>query len=340
MTRHGVTILVSLSAALGACNMHVQDEVAEFRNGVPRRETITVQVPASRDQTVVGAHTVEQQQALRGDTAEFYQLTYNVTHLINGGALFVGLLVKAVIAHPPTTIADDTATWGPWSDALEPVAWKVTITKIGDHKFQYAFLGRPKHDPGADFVTVLAGTHTAAVDDGGNTLEGYGAGSFTLDWDARNTLPLPPRTVAGALKDTGKAHYTYSRPGAGAVASIDAQFRGVRDNDTGNTIDVDYLYTRQPAGSGTMDFTWAAPAWLGKPAGTWGVRSRWTSGGAGRSDVVAVNAEMPAGVKVTECWDERFASVFLSVPFAPAASYGVEADCAFTTAEYTTLPLK
>lgn len=337
MSRQTIAMLagVALGSLSAGCQLTADDAASEFRNGVPRKETVEVKVPTSgRAQAL----TLEsQEQALRGEIAGLYKLTYGVTHLINGGAFFVGALVKAVLRYPPTEMGDGHATWGPWSEPLEPIAWKVTITRVGDHQYQYAFQGRPKHDAGAPFITVLAGTHTAAVDDGGDPVEGFGAGSFTLDFDARNMLPLPPRARDGKLEDVGKAHYSYARPQPGTTAEIAAQFRQVRDEETDRLVDVDYLYGQMPGGPGSMEFTFAAPASMAMAAGRWAVKSRWTQAGAGRSDVRATSADLPTPLTASECWDQSFRSLFFGALWEPASGWGTEAECVFKTAEFSSL---
>src|SRR4051812_12842046 len=109
MTRHNLLLgsaLASLSLA-AACH-RPGEEAEEFRRGVPTQETVTATVPGQTGQAL----TVEGAIALRRPTAESYKLTYGVTGLINGGALFVGTLVRAVLCFPATTIQGDTAIWG------------------------------------------------------------------------------------------------------------------------------------------------------------------------------------------------------------------------------------
>jgi hypothetical protein len=238
--------------------------------------------------------------------------------------------VRTVVAFPPTSLSGDTAVWGPFSGDLDPIMWKVTVDRVGEHKFQYRFEGQPKANPAAPFVTVLAGTHTAALDGSGVPMEGFGVGSFTLDWDARATLPLPNPDEAG------KAHYVYSRL-PGDTTTVDAQFMQVRDKDTRKLVDVDYGYTRAAVGGGTMDFTYTAAAQLGMPAGRWAVRSRWVAGGAGRSDARAREATADP-VTVSECWNQSFLSTYFKVSAVAFIGYGDEAsDCAFPTAEFSKL---
>lgn len=325
MTRHVTLALAAFTLASTVGCQEADDPADEFRQGVPRRETVSVVVPnAGRAHTEVG-------QALRGETAGLYRLTYGVTHVINGGALFVGALVKGVLQFSPTTITGDTAVWGPWEEALEPIAWRVTVTRVAADTYSYKFDGRPKGQPSAPFVTVLSGTHTPAVSATGARRDGFGAGEFTLDWDARNSLPSPNP------EEVGKAKYVYSRVSPTSDAEIRAEFRQVLDREKGTLSDVDYRYVRQPSGAGSMEFTHDAAAQNMMPAGRWAVHSRWTRTGAGRSDVKATRTDVPTPVNASECWNEEFQSTYLTASWAPAATSGSPADCAFPTAEYSSL---
>jgi hypothetical protein len=326
MTRYIVGLLL-LAAPLSACRPPL-DEVDEFRRGVPTQETVKVTVPgdSSGQKLTVESH----QQALRGTVADYAKLTWAVSTVINGGGLFIGLLVRVIIAFPPTSIAADTAVWGPWASNTEDVTWKMTVHRVGEHQFEYRLEGQPKGNMGAAWVTVLAGTHTAALDAQGDPMEGFGTGSFTLDNDARQTLP------GAKPNDVGKAHYTYSRL-LGATATVDAQFMQIRDNDTGKLVDVDYSFTHAASGGGTMDFTHNAAAQLGMPAGRYAVRSRWQKGGAGRSDARAMEAGGQP-VTVSECWNTNFLSMYLKLSAVGFIGYGDEAtDCVFATAEFSKL---
>jgi hypothetical protein len=309
----------------------------EFRSGIPRKETVEMVVPAAgQGQATTRAGTqalaVERQaQALRGETADFYKLTYGVSHLVNGGGALVLLLVKAVTSHPPTSIDANGAVWGPWTGDLEPITWKVTVTRgTGDHQYHYSFEGKAKGGPDAGYVTVLSGAHTAAVDSQGDPIEGFGRGDFVLDWDERAKLPL------ANPKEMGQARYVYSRMSLAQVIEVKAEFRKVRDDDTGKVVDVDYEYVKQPGAGGSMEFSHHAPPGMGAPAARWTVKSRWRAGGAGRSDVRAMGGDLPPGATATasECWDASFASTYLRASWAPLFGYGTETtDCVFPTAE-------
>jgi hypothetical protein len=214
--------------------------------------------------------------------------------------------------------------------------WKVTITRkgaLGEHNFDYKFEGRPSTDAAAAWVTILSGHHTAALDAEGNPIEGFGSGTFLLDFDARNTLPAPNE------RDIGSAEYTYSRPDKVNTATINAKFRKVWDDDRKKKQDVDYAYSKRPGNGGTMDFTTSGVA--GDHANAkWSVRSRWEQTGAGRCDVKATAPELSTPITASECWSTSFKSMYLRAGWNPAAGYGDEAtDCVFPSAEYSSLSL-
>jgi hypothetical protein len=309
------------------CHPAASDPVQDFRSGVPRQETVTVDGPSKQGQAL----TVDvQSQSLRGGLADSAALTVGVTAVINGGALFVGALVKAVVLEvEPTSITGDTAVWGPFAAGLDPVTWKVTVTKVAEHQFQWRFDGRPRLQPAAPFVTVLSGTHTAAADANGDNIAGFGDGSFTIDWEARATLPLPDPHQAGM------ASYSYSRQ-PGAATTVSAQFRQVLD-DKDRKVDIDYAYHRQAGQGGSVDFVDSAAAQAGMPAGRWSFRTRWLAGGSGRTDARGTTMS-GAAVTASECWNAAFLSTFLVHSWDPAAGYGSEAaDCSFPSADYSSL---
>ncbi|MBN2575364.1 MAG: hypothetical protein JXP73_12445 [Deltaproteobacteria bacterium] len=319
----------SLVLAAAAC--HPLDKAgSEFATGVPRQQTVAMSVPGSGAKAL----TVESSsRALEGQTAEWYRITRAVSVTVNAGAIAVGTLVRLVTDYPATSVGFDTAVWGPWQGPLDPIEWMVTITRVAAHQYQYKFEGRDKHQPTAPFVTVLSGVHSPGLDGLGNEMEGFGTGSFTLDWDARATLPAPDANV-------GKANYVYDHMGPGQVINISAQFRQVKDDDhPGRLVDADYVFVQNPGAEGSMDFTYNVPADATSTEGVGKVRSRWLWSGAGRSDVTVTATDLPQTYTLTECWDINYASTYKSVPLStnPADNYGSEATCAFAAAEYPTL---
>jgi hypothetical protein len=327
MTR--IVACCSVALALSACQP-IDKAGSEFATGVPRQETVAMAVPGSSAKAL----TVEgSTRALEGQTAEWYQITRAVSATVNGGALAVGALVRLITDYPATSVTPDSATWGPWQGPLDPVEWKITITRMAPHQYQYKFEGRDKHDSTAAFVTVLSGVHTPGLNERGHEMEGFGAGTFTLDWNARATLPAPDNNV-------GTANYTYDHQGPGQVVDIKAQFRQVKDDKRPNKlVDADYAFVQNPGSVGSMDFIYDVPADAVSAGGLAKVRSRWQWDGAGRSDVTATSTDLTLTYTLSECWNVNYASTFKSVPLSTAAAdnYGSEATCAFATPEYSTL---
>jgi hypothetical protein len=324
-------IVACCSLALAAASCQPFDKAgSEFATGVPRQETVAMSVPGSSAKAL---EVEGSSYALEGQTAEWYIVTRAVSATVNGAALAVGALVRLVTDYPATTVSKDSAVWGPWQGPLDPVEWKVTITRIAPHQYQYQFDGRDKHDLTAAFVTILSGMHTAGLDALGNEKEGFGAGYFLLDWNARATLPAPDNNV-------GTARYTYDHLSSGQVVNITAEFRQVKDdNQPGKLVDVDYAFVQNPGAEGSMDFLYNVPVDASSAGGLGKVRSRWLWSGAGRSDVRVTTTDSTLTYEVSECWDINYTSTYKSVPLSTSATdnYGSESACAFPIADYSSL---
>ena len=333
----GSLALVLVSSSLAGCGMREDDgDVADdFRNGIPRKETVELQVPgAARGQALTDG-SAEIAFSVKGQTADLYNLTRAVSGIVNGGGAFTLALVKLIILHPPTQVSADSAVWGPWTgDALDPISWKLTVNRTAAHQYAYELAGRPRGDANAAFITVLSGTHKPALGLRGRPLEGFGEGTFKLDWNARKMLPAPDDNV-------GVAEYRYARANPAATVEVDAEFKQVKDRERpGQLVDVSYRYRSTPSAGGSMEFVHTAPATSPRAGARLAAKSRWIGSGAGRTDVRAVGGDLPAGVNATwnECWDSSFASAYQQMSWDPSKSYGVEAtDCPFTGAEYSNL---
>jgi hypothetical protein len=326
-TSLGMVVVASMSISAG-CGLPDQEAADEYRNGVPRNETVKVVVPESA--------TAGRALTLQGQTAELYQLTRAASNIVNGGAGLTLVLVKTIVGFPPTTVSADSATWGPWTGALEPVTWKLTVNRVAQGKYAYVLAGRARGDITGPFTPVLSGNHNPAVDGRGRPMEGFGEGDFVLDWDARRTLPMPDDD------NVGRVTYHYARPDVAGAVVVNAEFRQVRDKDRpGQLVDLSYRYSSVNATGGSMEFVNTAPMTLAKPGSRLAVKSRWTAAGAGRSDVRATGGDLPAGTTAqwNECWNgATFASTYQAVSWDPSKNYGVEAtNCAFPSAEYSAL---
>jgi hypothetical protein len=332
--------VVMMASVVAGCGLAEEEGADEFRNGVPRNETVKVVVPESapNQRALTTADTSSSQNALtvKGQTSELYQLTRAASRIVNGGAGFTLVLVKTIVSFPPTTVTVDSATWGPWTGALDPVTWRLTVTRVAQGKYDYVLAGRARGDLTGNFIPVLSGSHTPAVGPLGRPIEGFGTGDFTLDWDARRMLPMPEDD------NVGKVTYHYERPDLNGPVVVNAEFRRVRDKDRpGQLVDLSYRYQSSPTG-GAMEFVNTAPMTAANAGSRLAVKSRWTAAGAGRSDVRATGGDLPVGTTAqwNECWSGNaiFASTFQFVSWDPSKNYGTEAsDCAFPVAEYSAL---
>lgn len=333
--------LLFTALVLTGCGRGVATE-SEFRSGLPTKEMVQVKSPDTQS-TGIGQRqsrlsSGEVNALAQNQESSFYELTRGATAIVNGSTLAVLGLVNGVTQYTPTSISGETAVWGPHSEALQKNSWKLSVTRTADNTYSYTLSAKDKNDANADFVDVLTGSQTAAVDDKGDALAGFGHGQFTLNWDKIATLPDHDANV-------GSLTVTYARPDATSAVTVAAHFSQIKDdNDPSKRIDVDYGYASTPGQGGQFDFKEIADAY--HPAGsskleTLTIRSRWQETGAGRSDIKLAGGDLPGEATVNDCWDTHFLSQFMRTsydPFNKDTNYGTEAtSCAFTSADYSSL---
>ncbi|HLL56045.1 MAG TPA: hypothetical protein VK447_20960 [Myxococcaceae bacterium] len=316
MKRLSAAIVVALS--LTAC----QRPGDEFREGLPKEDMVKLNVPANSSNALTDG-TGQSQHELKGDTAGLYVLTRGATVIVNGGAVAVLGLVKAITNHPPTSLKENSAVWGPHTEALSPTTWKLTVTRTAARDFTYALEGKAKTAADSAYVVVLSGSHKAG------SVRDTGTGTFLLDWDRLQTLPEHDDNV-------GTAQFDYSRDPSGAV-TVTTHFTQVKDGASTHRIDADYRYASQSHG-GTFEFSTQKDMGGGTAKERLTIKSRWKPTGAGRSDVKASGGDFSTAATVSECWDTSFKSQYLNVSYEASQNYGTEAtDCAFVGAEFSTL---
>lgn len=304
-------------------------EVDQFRDGTPSKAMVEINLPSKTTSGLEAEDEVAQTgQAARGDRSDMYALTRGATALVNGGAVAILGLIKAITDHQPTSFHGNVAVWGPHTEDLSPNTWRLTVTRTGQNNFSYALEAKAKTAADSAYVAVLTGTHTAG------DAQDVGSGEFLIDWDRAQTLPEHDNNV-------GTADITYSRNAAGAVV-VSAQFRQVKDGASGLKVDADYRYSSaSPGQGGSFDFaTFKNLGDASQPAlEKLTIRSRWLATGAGRADVKASGGDLgTATATANECWDINFASQYLAASWDSSAGYGTEAtDCAFSSASYSDL---
>ena len=320
--------LLCAALVVVGCGRASQEE--SFRAALPTKDLVEVKAPKSGSQALAAeVHG----QAGQGQTSDLYQLTRAATVTVNGGTFAVLALLDAVTKFQPTSIQGDTAVWGPHTDAQSPNTWKLTVKKTGANTYSYTLDAKGKTEADSAFRTVLSGKHTARTDGSGEPVAGFGSGDFTLDWDKAATLPEHDNNV-------GKMTVTYSRKDDTSPATLDADFRNVKDgNDATKRVDVRYGYKATPNAGGEFDFVLLSNMFgsLSTPERL-SIKSRWQQTGAGRSDVKLSGGDLPGTAEVNECWDATFASRYLRASYDPRLGYGTEAtDCVFNAAVYSAL---
>ena len=131
------TLMLCASLAIVGCGNAQEDE---FREGLPTKEQVTVKEPGKS----AGQSLQVEDGAVfafdKGQTSDFYKLTRGATLSVNGGTAWVLNLIEEVTKHTPTSIEGDVAVWGPYTDALSPNTFKVTVTRVNIQNIK----GKPK----------------------------------------------------------------------------------------------------------------------------------------------------------------------------------------------------
>jgi hypothetical protein len=327
-------LAIGAGAVLFGCGGSGTATLSDFRSGLPSSDAAAIQVPDSsgafKAAPVDAGGAQAYAMAEAGATAGTYVITRGVTVAVNGGTLFVLGVMKAITDQQPTTFDGNTAVWGPWTGSLSPTTWKLTVLKTGDHTYSYALEGKAKGAADSDYVVVLSGTHTPALDENGVPQKDFGQGTFLVDWDQAQTLPEHGNEV-------GTAAFTYAHPSATADASVDVAFTGTRRVSGVGTTDASYHWQQTPAGDGEFSFSTDGNI-DADPNGTFedlAIHSRWQADGAGRADVIASGGSLPSDATMSECWSQLFQSTYLAESFDAQAGYGDEAaDCAFPDASF------
>jgi hypothetical protein len=333
---------VILGAAVAAVGCGKIDD-NEFAASVPTRDTVALVVPAPSASgamaTSASAGVTVKTGALQGQVAKDYQLTAAVVTVVNGATGAILDLIKGVTLYPPTSVSGDTAVWGPFTDPLSANTYRLTVTHTAPHVFDWKLDGRAKTASDDTFVTVLSGEHTRALDAAGQPLEGFGSGTFTLDWDNADMLPQHDSNV-------GQVAFTYSRTSPTATVTDDVTFTNVLDScdpttcsTHGQIFDAIYDYTSTPGSGGDLQYG-ANENFVATTAAleTLSLHSRWQEDGAGRTDIQLTGGDVSAATQTaSECWDSNFLSQYSVTTYDQTLDWGSESSCAFPTAAFVSL---
>lgn len=291
-------------------------EVDVIRRAIPQAGEVEIKLPSGGSASQVNPTDGigSQELAILGETAEMYLLTRGISVSLNGGAAFVLILARTIVAFPVTSMEGATYVWGPWTDSLNPSEWRMTVTPTADGKFDWKLEGRRKADGGAAaYRAVVAGLADPGL------IPGRGAGSFAMDFEVAEALD------PGGNNGEGQLAVTYDFTGDERSIGIDAE-NGLET--------VSYSYAERVDGTGDFQFTVNGDSDdEGAEAELIEIRSRWVANGQGRSDFRMSSGDL-ADVVVTgsECWDSSFSRTYYADSYPIAPTEGDVASCAFADA--------
>lgn len=328
-TRWILALAFGLAAAPG-CTFDLADEGSEFREAVPGANSVAVPGPGDTAGTQHGAGAIPER-GLMGtgtgtDYAFWYEFTRNVRDGVNQVTASVLGSVWYIVNTHPTSVAKDTATWGPYTDALEPVTWRFRVTRVAPQHFEYTLDGRPKtSESDADYRVVLSG------DGWGRPSEHHGDGTFVIDLDAARALdPMRHQNDSGTVTIQHDLPRDITTDAFALPRTITADvrpsatpewitFTSTANQDGTGRLDVDGHVDTDPSHATAIEDV--------------GVVSRWRADGAGRADITLSGGDVPPSlgtITASECWASDFTRVYYddSASFAPTE--GSTSACAYS----------
>ncbi|HKO53621.1 MAG TPA: hypothetical protein VJV79_38195 [Polyangiaceae bacterium] len=315
-------------SALSGCALDKKDDDAEaFREAVPQSGSVALSGPdanSARSTAAAGPSRRTLGTAPTTSYAKWYGFTREMRQGVN--QITAGVLggVWAILHVPPTTISKDAATWGPYTDELEPVTYRFRVVRIATDEYDYTLDGRPKSSSddtafravlrghGYGRPHALHGKGEFSIDlDLAKSLDPFAhqkdsgsvAVSYELPRDSLNNPDFLPRSITAKVDPTGEAEYTVE-----SLALLDR---------TGS-IHVDaHVDTDDSKATKLEDVV---------------IDSRWNQTGAGRADIDVAGGDLPSTtpmVDAVECWGTDFTQSYYtdSVGFSPTA--GVESACVY-----------
>jgi hypothetical protein len=306
----------------------------DFLDALPDAESLALRLPGTEEKAL-------------GELAKFYDDTVDMTRDTNEWILYFLSIIDEIASYPPTTFDGTTSVWGPVEGTgLEAYDWKFTMTELAGGSYQYQLEWRPKNETGDDaFVVIWEGF----IEESSST-ERRGIGSYRLDYTAANAIDP-------TIDFTGEIEVEYDTLTGGR--RIDVEYLDFLGEEIIEPVNGTYHYFENDDGSGVFLFDVLADihhdeyggAQFGAAEHFW-FNTRWTSGGAGRCDVVVTGgdlADMPEGlgwgefdieqVNLAECWGDDFLRGFYTEEFVLSVGgpvipegypEGDEGTCAFT----------
>jgi len=317
-------------ASVSACTLDKKDDGADaFREAVPEQESIALSGPESTSARSTAA-TGPSRRTLgtRPATpyAKWYGFTRQMRLSVNQVTADVLGGVWAILHVPPTTIRKDAASWGPYTDELEPVTYRFRITRIALDEYDYALDGRPKASTDdSEFRPVLTGHGY------GKPHALHGKGEFRIDLDVAKALdPFSHQNDSGSVQ----VNYELPRDFLESPNLLPRSITATVDPAGEERYTVESLSLIDHTGSihvdAHVDIADSQDTQLEDVV----IDSRWNQAGAGRADIDLAGGDLPSTtpmVDAVECWGTDFLQSYYrdTVDFSPMA--GVESACVYAS---------
>jgi hypothetical protein len=330
------TLAVGLLTAslLPGCMLEKQDDGEEYREAVPAREAVVVAGPEPDAAAETGAASAQSSRgtlATQPSAGGPYAKWYGFTRVVRGGVNLVTAAVLgsawAIVHTEPSAVKDGEATWGPYTDSLEPVTYRFRVTRLAQAEYDYVLEGRPKASHSdEDYLTVLKGHGY------GKRHAQHGEGDFTIDLSvARRLDPF------GHQNDSGTVHIVHHLPhdvadGSGALPrSIVAE---VTPDPAVNPESFTVTSNANLDGTGSLHVAALADVDDTKMTKLEEivVDSRWRADGAGRADILIAGGDVPAdpgSVSAVECWGSDFKRSYYTDSLGIEPSEGQASACVY-----------
>jgi len=312
-----------IAASVVACAPETPEETGEhqenLKRALPSAQDITIALPGGATVALSDDGLGTAQQALVGETAALYQVTRDITNGVNGAAYVWLSIIEDIANQPPTSVDNGVATWGPHTPALSLLTYVFVLSEDSNGIYHYALEAKVKNQPDTSYLPLITGATTP-----GDALPDHGW--LAIDFDNARTLdPTHPEEGTVAF------HYA----DVGTQLKLDVVFEDFVGEDGEGPHDALYHYREYADHSG--DFVFLAESDIdedGSALETWNIRTRWLSGGSGRSDVTIVGGDLgDAAVNASECWDELFQRTYWAVdPAYLDPAEGDSAACVFAPA--------
>src|SRR5262245_9041282 len=122
---------------------------SDFQSGLPTRQELAIEVPGGG--TTSGASQPE----LLGGQAGFCTMTVQISRQLNGAAESFFGQIDTALATPPSVHDDTHAIWGPFTQALSPVAVVLEVHRLDNQNYEFYLAGKPKNGPDSEYTGLM-----------------------------------------------------------------------------------------------------------------------------------------------------------------------------------------